>query len=344
MSAKKDDKGSRYDTSLGRLTSSFVDLIRKSPGGVLDLNEAATRLEVAKRRIYDITNVLEGINLIEKQGKNNIAWRGSGNNGGSGRHAEEVARLERQLGDLNAQLAVMHEHQAIAEKEIRDLGDNPENRELAYLLYSDVREADGLGTDSTLLAIKAPSGTTLGVPPYNGGMYKIEITHEQKMPIFLYDLMDDGEPLRAEPEQEVCDQQGLDTTHSRGESGSPMYNEASQAAYIMGNENSQDFATVHDDMVQPEPLQYLNPEFPAFIQEDFNFESSVPFHNEADGDLMMYEDDNFMPIDAPPSPGDYNRAFNNYGISDLFEDDKLYLDKNLEEEMKTFEFDARTFS
>ena len=31
-----------------------------------------------KRRIYDITNVLEGINLIEKKSKNIIVWKGSG--------------------------------------------------------------------------------------------------------------------------------------------------------------------------------------------------------------------------------------------------------------------------
>ena len=28
-----------------------------------------------KRRIYDITNVLEGIGLIEKQSKNTIRWK-----------------------------------------------------------------------------------------------------------------------------------------------------------------------------------------------------------------------------------------------------------------------------
>jgi hypothetical protein len=30
---------------------------------------------VQKRRIYDITNVLEGIGLIEKKSKNNVRWR-----------------------------------------------------------------------------------------------------------------------------------------------------------------------------------------------------------------------------------------------------------------------------
>ena len=44
----------------------------------VDLNEAALRLAVQKRRIYDITNVLEGIGLIEKTIKNKIKWKGAG--------------------------------------------------------------------------------------------------------------------------------------------------------------------------------------------------------------------------------------------------------------------------
>lgn len=31
-------------------------------------------LNVQKRRIYDITNVLEGINLIERYKKNHVRW------------------------------------------------------------------------------------------------------------------------------------------------------------------------------------------------------------------------------------------------------------------------------
>lgn len=42
--------------------------------GNLDLNDAVTTLEVKKRRIYDITNVLEGIGLIKKVSKNSVSW------------------------------------------------------------------------------------------------------------------------------------------------------------------------------------------------------------------------------------------------------------------------------
>lgn len=39
--------------------------------------QACSSLEVQKkRRIYDITNVLEGINLIKKNGKNLYSWTG----------------------------------------------------------------------------------------------------------------------------------------------------------------------------------------------------------------------------------------------------------------------------
>jgi len=41
------------------------------------MNETAILLQVPKRRIYDITNVLEGVGLIEKRSKNTVAWKGS---------------------------------------------------------------------------------------------------------------------------------------------------------------------------------------------------------------------------------------------------------------------------
>ena len=69
----------RFDSSLGLLTKKFLALLEGAAGGLLDLNTAADQLGVQKRRIYDITNVLEGIGLIVKRGKNNIQWRTDGN-------------------------------------------------------------------------------------------------------------------------------------------------------------------------------------------------------------------------------------------------------------------------
>ncbi|OZJ05074.1 hypothetical protein BZG36_02088 [Bifiguratus adelaidae] len=66
----------RYDSSLGLLTKKFISLLHNAESGDLDLNLAAEELSVQKRRIYDITNVLEGIGVIEKNSKNHVRWRG----------------------------------------------------------------------------------------------------------------------------------------------------------------------------------------------------------------------------------------------------------------------------
>ena len=58
------------------MTIKFIELLKGAVNQTLDLNEAMEVLNVQKRRIYDITNVLEGIGLIIKECKNNIRWSG----------------------------------------------------------------------------------------------------------------------------------------------------------------------------------------------------------------------------------------------------------------------------
>ncbi|KFM82363.1 Transcription factor E2F1, partial [Stegodyphus mimosarum] len=64
----------RYDTSLGQLTKKFLKLLSDASDGVVNLNTACALLAVPKRRLYDITNVLEGAGLIQKTSRNNIQW------------------------------------------------------------------------------------------------------------------------------------------------------------------------------------------------------------------------------------------------------------------------------
>lgn len=73
---EKEGSRGRQDNSLSVLTKKFIDLIKSSDNATIDLNVAVDRLKVQKRRIYDITNVLEGINYVEKIQKNTIRWIG----------------------------------------------------------------------------------------------------------------------------------------------------------------------------------------------------------------------------------------------------------------------------
>ncbi|KAJ8016699.1 hypothetical protein DPEC_G00010030 [Dallia pectoralis] len=97
---KPSSEKSRYDTSLNLTTKRFLDLLAQSPDGVVDLNWASQVLEVQKRRIYDITNVLEGIQLISKKSKNNIQWLGNRIDGAS---VSLYQNLKKELGYVKCQ-------------------------------------------------------------------------------------------------------------------------------------------------------------------------------------------------------------------------------------------------
>lgn len=66
---------SRFEKSLVELTKKFIDLIKSSGDiKIVNLNEASIILNIQKRIIYNISNILEGFGLIEKIEKNKIKW------------------------------------------------------------------------------------------------------------------------------------------------------------------------------------------------------------------------------------------------------------------------------
>ncbi|XP_071479581.1 transcription factor E2F3-like [Diadema antillarum] len=160
---------SRYDTSLGLLTKRFVSLLRGAHDGVLDLNKAAEVLEVQKRRIYDITNVLEGIKLITKKSKNNIQWKGACSSvavhpgSSDSKVSAEAIHLHSDLADLENQEKRYDELIRNASNQIKMLTEDPNNARYAYVTYHDIRGIKSF-EDQTVIAIKAPPETRLEVP------------------------------------------------------------------------------------------------------------------------------------------------------------------------------------
>ncbi|NWV13580.1 E2F2 factor, partial [Ptilonorhynchus violaceus] len=182
---KSPGEKTRYDTSLGLLTKKFIHLLNESPDGVVDLNRAAEVLEVQKRRIYDITNVLEGIQLIRKKSKNHIQWMGTGIFEDAAMMAKqqvlwgelaELARTERTLDQLMQDCAL----------KIRQLADNETNQRypsfsytsslstLAYVTYQDLRAINSF-QEQTVIAVKAPSETQLEVPDFSEDNFQLHL-------------------------------------------------------------------------------------------------------------------------------------------------------------------------
>nr|XP_033810366.1 transcription factor E2F2-like [Geotrypetes seraphini] len=152
----------RYDTSLGLLTKKFIHLLSESEDGVLDLNHAAEVLEVQKRRIYDITNVLEGIQLIRKKSKNNIQWMGTEIFHDSTALSKKQT-LQAELADLSRKESALEKQIQSCTKQLKALTDDENNQRLAYVTYQDIHSISNF-KEQTVIAIKAPPETHLEVP------------------------------------------------------------------------------------------------------------------------------------------------------------------------------------
>ncbi|CAG5958401.1 transcription factor E2F4 [Menidia menidia] len=153
---------SRHEKSLGLLTTKFVTLLQEAKDGVLDLKAAADTLAVRqKRRIYDITNVLEGIGLIEKKSKNSIQWKGVGPGCNTREIADKLIDLKAELDDLALREQELDQQRVWVQQSIKNVTDDSNNSPMAYIKHEDLC---GAFKGDTLLAIRAPIGTQLEVP------------------------------------------------------------------------------------------------------------------------------------------------------------------------------------
>ncbi|KAL0314593.1 UNVERIFIED_CONTAM: Transcription factor E2FC [Sesamum angustifolium] len=152
----------RYDSSLGLLTKKFIKLIQEAKDATLDLNRTADVLEVQKRRIYDITNVLEGIGLIEKTTKNHIRWKGFGSCGHK-QLDDEVSRLKAEVEHLCAEDCRLDDRIRNKLESLRELISNQNSQENLFLTEEDIMSLPRL-RNQTVIAIQAPRASFIEVP------------------------------------------------------------------------------------------------------------------------------------------------------------------------------------
>lgn len=161
--------GGRANKSLGALTGKFCELLAGSTDNSLDLNYACQKLGVAKRRIYDITNVLEGVGLIEKTTKNLIKWRDTSDeevdpdSTAEKQKQENISLLQSEIGDL--EMEVNHLDQHIIGSLVKELSDIAsenckENLPKTYIIKDDLHQIDEFWGQA-LIAIPAPTQAKL---------------------------------------------------------------------------------------------------------------------------------------------------------------------------------------
>ncbi|KAG7521467.1 transcription factor E2F1 [Solea senegalensis] len=177
---------SRYDTSLNLTTKRFLDLLSQSADGVVDLNWASQVLDVQKRRIYDITNVLEGIQLISKKSKNNIQWLGNRIDAALvSRHKE----LQKEACDLTEAEEELDELITKCNLQLRLLTEDPQNKKLGYVRCQDLRKSFD-SPDHLVMVIRAPPETQMQVSEPSEG-YQVSLK-SSRGPIDVFLCPDDS--------------------------------------------------------------------------------------------------------------------------------------------------------
>ncbi|XP_029351640.1 transcription factor E2F6 [Echeneis naucrates] len=154
-------KFSRQDVSLGWLTRGFLELLLASPDGSLDLRQVAVSLNTRKRRIYDITNVLNSIQLIQKESTNRIKWIGKSPI--SHFLWKNQQRLQKELDNLKLVEDTLDGLIKSCAQQLFDMTDDVENSASAYVTHEDISRLRDL-QEQTVIVVKAPEETKLEIP------------------------------------------------------------------------------------------------------------------------------------------------------------------------------------
>lgn len=117
-----------------------------------------------KRRIYDITNVLEGIGLIEKTSKNKIRWKEKVNRG-----EEMNTDIIKYRNELKNALRTNKEYQSSIEllnESFNQLASSKEYAQLAYIGYKDLCRLNDSAEfkEKRLVAVKSPINSVMEIP------------------------------------------------------------------------------------------------------------------------------------------------------------------------------------
>eukprot|EP00826_Nyctotherus_ovalis_P016733 TRINITY_DN1485_c0_g1_i11.p1 TRINITY_DN1485_c0_g1~~TRINITY_DN1485_c0_g1_i11.p1 ORF type:complete len:295 (-),score=56.14 TRINITY_DN1485_c0_g1_i11:87-971(-) len=145
----------RKDSSLGNLAAAFTRKLQSSKDMTINLNDATLELKVQKRRIYDITNVLEGVDLVTKSGKNTIRWTGPIETNLSPK--KRLEKNQELLMNLEAELSRIKEYRQKCENNLNALVESEDYNKFAYLTCSDIYQvAKGEDTESKIVVVLKP--------------------------------------------------------------------------------------------------------------------------------------------------------------------------------------------
>lgn len=146
---------SRSEKSLYNITQEFLKLIDESTNKRIDLNTAATKLGIVKRRIYDITNILEGFGMLKKINVNIAEYIGDETIDVMLENIENINVTENELIDFVKQNNSLDDDITDLNHQLEVLLNDSKNLRHLYLTSEDLVNLPSL-QGKAAFAIKAP--------------------------------------------------------------------------------------------------------------------------------------------------------------------------------------------
>ncbi|XP_041814988.1 transcription factor E2F6-like [Chelmon rostratus] len=189
-------KYNRQDVSLGLLTRHFLELLLASPDSSVDLKQATVSMKTCRQRVYDITNILDGISLTQREPANRIKWIGRcpissllwKNQHTFRREVENLKMVEHELDSLIKSCA----------QQLFDMTDDTENSALAYVTHEDVIRLQAF-QEQTVIVVKAPEETKLEIPAPKEDSIQIHLKAEVGPITVVTCEVDSGDAVTSDP-------------------------------------------------------------------------------------------------------------------------------------------------
>lgn len=164
---KKDNLS--QENSLGQLTKNFINYIKTTGKKSININDLVNELSVKKRRIYDITNVLQGIGFLQKSGKNEIVWTKTINNKSKSKKKSSNTKKVNQSNKQKSNVEILEQEKSKLEAEINIFKDEfnsiakkEEFPQYGYVTKDDLKELS-INDKLNLVLIKASKGTAMSI-------------------------------------------------------------------------------------------------------------------------------------------------------------------------------------
>ena len=162
-------EGTKQENSLGQLTKNFLQYIKKRGRVNININDLVKDLKVKKRRIYDITNVLQGIEYIEKNGKNEIIWKKNITNQKIDNINDSPEDYKSNYDDLKNELKKLKKEDTEIEDilnkfkdEFNILSRKQDFSKYGYITFNDISNLS-INEELDFIIIKATKGTVINV-------------------------------------------------------------------------------------------------------------------------------------------------------------------------------------